>query len=347
MNPQSKSVLFSQSSHRAVGSADSPLQKRFRPAQTGPMKFLALALTSLFTLCLSLSVFAEDLPQAAPPYDVPVETQAILMADQADNRIRLFDPLAADNQKSTLWCYPADNQPPLRDKPTDAKRVEYEGVVYVLAAYHGRVRLVRFGDQKLIKDYPSYSSCHSAELLPDGNIVTANSNHGMLRLHRSEQDYADLKIPYAHGVTWDRARNCLWAVGDFLYRIDYRDGKLVIDEKFQLPLTPTGHDLFPLREDAKLLVSNNDALFLFDIATEEFSQISALPHIKSASQHADGSIWVSDPTEIEGAASWQSDSVLVVQPKTPEKRYTREPSRFYKARWWQPVNFSYPSKLSR
>lgn len=311
------------------------------------MKILALVLTASLTLCLSLSVFAEDVPQAQAPYDVPPDTPAILMADQADNRIRLFDPLAADTDKSTLWCYPPDDQPPLGYKPTDAKRVEHDGVVYILAAYHGRVRLVRFSDQKLLKDYPSYSSCHSAELLPDGAIVTANSNHGMLRLHRSEQDYSDLEVPYAHGLAWDKTRHCLWAVGDFLYRIDYSDGKLVIDEKFKLPLTPTGHDLFPLRENAKLLVSNNDALFLFDIATEKFSQISALLHIKSASQHVDGSIWVSDPKEIEGAASWQSDSVMVIQPNAPEKRYTREPSRFYKARWWQPVNFSYPSKLPR
>ncbi|QEG41484.1 DUF6528 family protein [Roseimaritima ulvae] len=294
-----------------------------------------LALANCLAFCISICVFAEEASEAKRQYDVPLETSAILMADQADNRIRLYDPRADDTAKSTLWCYPPDDQPPLHYKPTDAKRVKHDGVVYVLAAYHGRVRLVRFHDQELIKDYPSYSSCHSAALLPDGVIVTANSNHGMLRLHRSQDDYSDLELPYAHGVSWDQQHNCLWAVGDFLYRIDYSDGELIVDEKFALPSSPTGHDLFPMREQAKLLVSNNDALFVFDIATEKFSTISELHHIKSASQHADGSIWVSDPRDIAGAASWQSDSLLRVQPNAAEKRYTRETSRFYKARWWQ------------
>ncbi|WP_153558008.1 DUF6528 family protein [Roseimaritima sediminicola] len=293
-------------------------------------------------LCFVASGLADEPPRSGRSFDVPADTPAILLADQADNRIRLFDPLATDADQATLWCYPADDQPPDRHVPTDAKRVTSEGVVYILAAYHGRVRLIRFRDQAVIKDFPSLGSCHSAELLPDGAIVTANSNHGKLRLHRSAEEFVDLELPYAHGVTWDRTRNCLWALGDYLYRIDYTAGDLVIDKKFALPISPTGHDLFPLRTEAKLLVSNNDALFLFEIATESFSTISELEHIKSASQHGDGSIWISDPQEIAGARPWQSDSVLAVRPPSNNKRYTRDGSRFYKARWWQPVVFSYP-----
>ena len=219
--------------------------------------------------------------------------------------------------------------------------MEIDGVVHVLAAYHGRVRLVRFSDQKLVKDFSTYSSCHSAEILPDGAIVSANSNHGMLRLHRTADDFADLELPYAHGVTWDKVRNCLWALGDYLYRISYLKGELSIEDKFELPLSPTGHDVFPLRNEAKLLISNNDALFIFDPATHEFETVTDLKSIKSVSQHLDGSIWVSEPKKIEGARDWQSDAFITVRPEAPATRYTKTGSRFYKARWWQEVKFSY------
>ncbi len=88
-------------------------------------------------------------------------------------------------------------------------------------------------------------------------------------------------------------------------------------------------------------MSNNDALFLFDISTSKFETISTLEGIKSASQHIDGTLWVSDPAQLEGAASWQSDSILRVRPVTPTIRHSNQGSKFYKARWWQKVPFSY------
>lgn len=269
------------------------------------------------------------------------EPSALLAADQADNCIRLFNPFAAGDRKPDVWSYPAADGPAIKDMPTDAKRVEIEGVVHVLAAYHGRVRLIRFSDGAVIADYPSLRSCHSAELLPDGAIVTANSNDGILRLHRSETEFTDIKLPYAHGVTWDKEAAQLWALGDLLYRLGYDEGKLTIEETFPLPLTATGHDLFPLRAERKLFVSNNDALYLFDIATSKFELVSDRPRIKSASQHVDGTLWASDPTEIEGASTWQSDAVVRVRPSEPALLYRNAGCRFYKARWWQQVAFSY------
>lgn len=289
----------------------------------------------VFASLLSLCVRAESAKQVTSNAEITAQTPALLCVDQTDNRIWLFDPHATGDRKPTLWSYPGEEQEPLKYRPTDAKRVEIDGVVYVLVAYHGRVQLVRFNDKKCVKELPAYSSCHSAELLPNGAIVTANSNHGMLRLHRSAEDFVDLKLPYAHGVVWDKARECLWAVGDSLYRLSVTEAKLTIEEKFALPLSPTGHELFPLRQEAKLLVSNNDALFLFDIASKTFERISELTEIKSASQHSDGTIWAMHPTAIKGGASWQSDTVLRVRPQTPEMRYRHPGSQFYKVRWWQ------------
>lgn len=266
---------------------------------------------------------------------------ALLCVDQADSRIRLINPFAEGDRKPDLWSYPAEDEGGPQIWARDAKRVEMDGVIYVLAACRDRVQLVRFKDRKLLKDFPSYHCCHSAELLPNGAIVTANSEAGILRLHRSADDFDDIKMPYAHGVTWDKQRKCLWALGDFLYQINFAENKLTIKKKFELPLSPTGHDLFPLRKEAKLLVSNNDALFLFDIATEKFELLSELKGIKSASQYFDGTIWVTDPAKSKGLESWQSNAVLRVRPKEPEIRYRNEGSKFYKARWWQKVDFSY------
>lgn len=273
------------------------------------------------------------MPSPSPP--------AILGADQQDNRIRLFNPFAPGDRKPDLWSYPEASQPAHKYKPTDAKRVDTEGTAHVLAAYHSRVCLVRFSDHKVLRDFPSLSSCHSAELLPDGTIASANSNHGILRHHHSDSDHTDLKLPYAHGVTWDRERNCLWAVGDKLYRYRLQADKLTLAGSFPLPDDPTGHELFPLRSEPKLLVSNNLALYLFDIPTSRFEKISALHEIKSASQHIDGTIWATDPANIEGSASYQTHTITRIRPAKPPLAYTTKGSKFYKARWWHPNTFSY------
>jgi hypothetical protein len=297
--------------------------------------------TTIAVLAAPTSIdLAADSKQVDSLAEVSPKTPALLCADQSDNRIRLINPFAAGDRKPTLWSYPAEDKDQIKYKPTDAKRVEMDGVVYVLAAYHERVQLVRFKDRELVKDFPADHSCHSAELLPDGSIVTANSD-GILRLHRSADDFVDLKLPVAHGLTWDKERKCLWALGDFLYRLTFTEGKLTIEKKFELPLSPTGHDLFPLREEAKLLVSNDAALFLFDITTEKFEMVSELGGIKSASQHLDGTIWITDPATLKDAGWWQTDAVVRARPKVPETRYRNAGSKFYKVRWWQKVDFGY------
>ena len=143
------------------------------------MKILVIGLLAF----LSSPISADEVKKnPVPQKEDELLKLGLLCADQSDNRIRIINPFAPGDRKVEFWSYPAGDEKPLKYIPTDAKRVEIDGVVHVLAAYHGRVQLVRFDDRKVIKDFPSYSSCHSAELLPGGVIVTANSNHGMLRL---------------------------------------------------------------------------------------------------------------------------------------------------------------------
>lgn len=116
---------------------------------------------------------------------------------------------------------------------------------------------------------------------------------------------------------------------------------LTVDRSIELPMSPTGHDLFPLREQAKLLVSNESALFLFDITTEQFETVSEIKDIKSVNQHQDATIWITEPKKISDAAPWHSDGVLRVRPNAPEIRHHHANARFYIVRWWQKVSFSY------
>lgn len=286
---------------------------------------------SLLALCSNFATAGEK---------ITPETVALLCSGQTDNRIRLINPLSKTERKTTLWSYPTDDGRPSPHYPRDAKRVELDGEVHILISYKGIVRLVRFKDKKVIKNYVTHQSCHSAEILPDGTIISVSSTDKKLRVHRSEDDFTDLDLPYAHGVVWDKKGQQLWVLGDVLYRFNYIKEKLVLVKKYTLPMTPTGHDLFPMRNGKKLLVSNNDALFLFDLKAETFEKISGLREIKSVSEHQDGSIWASDPKDMEKSGSWQSDSVIQIRPEA-NKRYTNKGAKFYKARWWQKVEFSY------
>lgn len=295
------------------------------------MKKLLLAF--LF-LAWTVPAFSQEGDRGESTEVVSSETLALLCVDQVDNHIRLIQG------DTILWSYPDESEGRFKYMPTDAKRVEVDGEVFVLVAFHGRVQMVRFRDHKVMKNYPTYKSCHSAELLPDGALVTASSNHGKLRVHHSEEIFHDLDLPYAHGVVWDKARNRLWALGDSLYRLEYTDGKLTVEKKFTLPKSPTGHDLFPFRDEATLLVSNNDELYSFDVETERFEAVSELPFIKSVSQHIDGSIWATERVVIEGAKRWHTDAVHQVQPVEPERRIVVPGAWFYKARWWQEAHLS-------
>ncbi len=274
--------------------------------------------------------------------EAPPEETAILCADQADNRIKLIR-LSDPAKPTVIWRHPdtPDKRGPYM--PTDAKRVVVQGVVHILASYHQRVQLVRFADKKLIRDYPAPPSCHSAECLPDGTIVTANSTDEKLRLHFSAAEYLDYPLPYAHGACWDHQRQQLWALGDKLHLYDYKDRKLNLKKSHPLPGAPTGHELFPVANADKLFVSNTENLSVFDIKAAKFHVLLSIADIKCASVCPDAKTWITQPKSIPAAQSWQTDTITSVASIAEEQqRHTIPLARFYKARWWQNVSFSYP-----
>jgi hypothetical protein len=88
-------------------------------------------------------------------------------------------------------------------------------------------------------------------------------------------------------------------------------------------------------------VSDQGGLYEFDCATKEFALILKRRFIKSASQHIDGTIWMTDTTNVEGYKDFQTDTLTRVRPAEPPLSYTKKGARFYKARWYYRNAFSY------
>lgn len=126
----------------------------------------------------------------------PTSTQ-LLAVDQADNRVRLVEPDPEHGLLKTIWSYPDTGEATHEHRPPDAKFVIFNDEVHVLAAYHGRVRLIRYPDRTVRVDLPAPRSCHSAEMLPDGRIASTSSNDDLLILHDRSGASEEATLPFA------------------------------------------------------------------------------------------------------------------------------------------------------
>ena len=195
---------------------------------------------------------------------------------------------------------------------------------------------------------------HSVELLPDGNLVSASSTGGYLRVFSTDPAVsrppgnvrcAEVALASAHGVAWDHRLGRLWAIGgDELVRYRYNGNRqepaLQVDARFLLP-NRGGHDLFPMPGTRRLFLTAGKA-WTFDTQTGLFEPFSPVSQgdLKSISQREPGGpIIVMAATE-----SWWSDTIRFVGPSGRKKM---SQARFYKARWWVPNPFSYGQWLPR
>jgi|GEM_PF-2083960 len=135
------------------------------------MKTFSIALRA----SLSKFALADKLKKVDSREGMQPQCPVIPRADPPENRIRLVHPRIQKDESATLWCYPATEAPPINYLSTDAKRVKINHEVFIRAAYHVRVRLVSFRDSKLIKDYSTYSRCHSADKFVDLKLPNAGA----------------------------------------------------------------------------------------------------------------------------------------------------------------------------
>src|SRR5699024_10155805 len=213
----------------------------------------------------------------------------------------------------------------------------------------GGVALVRISDKKTVFYTNVGGNTHSAELLPDGNIVTASSTGNYLTVvHTDTLHFPDsvfrrkIFLPSAHNVVWDKKRKVLWsAAGDKIYAFKYNFNceypYLKTIDSIPFPGSHP-HDLFPVFGKDLLWLTTVKGMFKFNPSTDQVKAFKGdiTANIKSVSS---GSLKNNYPTIIMlPREKWWTDEVLDLHGNIIFKQHGL---KMYKVRWLLPNLFSY------
>ncbi len=299
-------------------------------------------------------------PDTEPAAAVRIPDKAYVLAEQADTAVVIVN--AETNVDVWKWTPRSaglsDEQCEWFVNPSEVKPV-YNGRYVLMTASGGAVALIRISDSKLM----FYAKCgdfpnpHSAEILPDGNIVTAESRYGDICLFVTDtvkvlgEPIWAASLGNAHNVVWDRSRECLFLTGNSpdsgpvrtaLFRFDYngdRENPSLVNMKqiYTFENDSGGHDLFPVYDGQdELWLSTASAVYRVNVSDPDApvcEKAYSVSNIKSVCDGPDGIIMLK-PTEewwAEGLVD-ESGQFLFYLPGT----------RIYKGRWWLDNTFSYP-----
>jgi hypothetical protein len=186
-----------------------------------PLKNLMRLLTgSVAGLCLTGTINLNA--QAADYY--------VCVGNDANGRYEVYDPTVTDwNSSSALkWSFAPTTgggwtsaEVAAYSNPSDMKlRWRNGSQVVVSTASGGLATIASYPGGSMIwtLDIGGSYNCHSAELLPNGNIAIAASTGNFVRVYASSQSsrnstYAAVSLTGAHAVLWDPKNNVLWALG--------------------------------------------------------------------------------------------------------------------------------------
>ncbi|MBS5637790.1 MAG: hypothetical protein KHX00_08190 [Bacteroides sp.] len=247
--------------------------------------------------------------------------RAIVIRDAETHRnIWSWDPYTA--------CVPAAQQGWFVN-PSEVKPV-FNRRYILMTASGGAVALIRLSDHKLM----FYANCgqnpHSAEVLPDGNIVTAESKSGEINTFVVDTVKVlgakanTVKLGNAHNVVWDKKRSYLYATATkkegvtALFRFKYdgnRSNPKLINQTtlYTFSNESGGHDLFP----------------------PTCEKVYSIADIKSICNGPDG-ILMLKPTE-----EWWAEGLVN---EKGEELFKMDGAKIYKGRWMIDNLFSYPEK---
>ena len=288
--------------------------------------------------------------------------KAYVLAEQSRRAIVIRDAVTQHN----IWswdpytaCVPAAQQGWFVN-PSEVKPV-FNRRYILMTASGGAVALIRISDHKLM----FYANCgqnpHSAEILPDGNIVTAESKSGEINTFVVDTVKVlgakanTLKIGNAHNAVWDRKRSYLYVTGTisggvtalfrFKYNGDRTNPKLTNQTRiYTFTNESGGHDLFPVYgEEDKLWLTAASAVYKFDLTgitdatTNEpaCEKVYSIADIKSICNSPDG-ILMLKPTE-----EWWAEGLVN---EKGEELFKMDGAKLYKGRWMIDNTFSYPEK---
>jgi len=291
-----------------------------------------------------------DSAASGPDREKPaLETSArqLIVTEQASNTVRIYD----QPTRQMLWQWNPETDGLSGERagwfrlPDEAKPV-YNKSCLLITSSNGGCAIVRIKDKKILFLAKPGGNPHSAEVLPDNNVVCASSE-GWLTLWKCDtlRQYAadhvqKIEFKGVHNAVWDRRRNCLWCAGDEEMRCYlYKDGSLVLDKSFALP-SRLGHDLMPVFGEDRLLLTTWSQVLYFDPSDCSFEEAPVFQqkNVKSVSTGESGHTAVYT-TPIE---SWWTDEVLELS--TGKRVFHAEGLHIYKARWRAENPFSYPEK---
>ena len=297
--------------------------------------------------------------EPAPVIRIP--EKAYVLAEQADTAIVILNA----ETKVDVWKWtPATAGLPKEQRewfvnPSEVKPV-FNGRYVLMTASGGAVALIRISDHKLM----FYAKCgefpnpHSAEILPDGNIVTAESRYGDICLFVMDtvkvlgDPIRVASLGNAHNAVWDREHECLFMTGNdpdvsgpnrtAIFRFSYngdRENPDLTDMKkvYTFENESGGHDLFPVYgEKNKLWLSAASAVYTVDVTDPDSPVVEkacSLANIKSVSNGPDGTVMLK-PTE-----EWWAEGLVN---EKNELQFLLPGTKIYKGRWWLDNTFSYP-----
>lgn len=294
----------------------------------------------------------EEEPVVDPPASVADCKQCIILSEQLQQRVAIAD--VPSGQIFWEWKPAQSNVAPAHvswfNNISEAKLV-YNGAYVLATASGGGVALIRIADKKTVFYAYAGGNTHSAELLPDGNIISSSSTGNFMTLFKVDTlNFPDnvykknIPVEFGHNVVWDHKRQQLWTAAMnkmkvFSYNFDCERPSLTLEATYDLPGTEA-HDLFPIHGEDALWLTNTTHVYRFDITDKTAhlaDDVLLQPHIKSVSSGPEGF-----PTLIlKPKTSWWTDEVLDARGNTV---FFEAGLKIYKARWVLPNAFSYPQE---
>ena len=264
------------------------------------------------------------------------------------NEIYLLDLEDNWTTPKPLWTWQAKPEYGLSKKEvsmfldiSECKPVLGGSHILITSTENGGVALIQKKDKKVIFAHGVHNA-HSAELLPDGNIVVASSvdrsgkdgNRLIVFQTNKQSSYSYVPLHSAHGVVYDKKRDRVWGLGyDYLVKYKYDNNKenplLVEEERYTLPVND-GHDLSWNFTNNKLILSVKKGVYEFDPEEKKFHHLiffQNISDIKSINVNIENGRLV----YVAACKDWWSDHAIFLKPYFKKKAAIN----LYKVRWDQ------------
>ncbi len=287
---------------------------------------------------------------------IQLPEKAYVLTEQSRSAILIMDATT----KKNVWSWdPVTAQLPVAHQawfgnPSEVKPV-FNRRYILMTASGGAVALIRVSDHKLMYYAQAGTNPHSAEILPDGNIVVANSTgHELCTFVTDTVNVLGtranvIKLGNAHNAVWDKKRNLLYATAtvkndaqqnvtaifSFGYNNDKNNPKLNNQKRiYTFQSDNGGHDLFPVEGESDMLwLTTAQHVWKYNVATNIPQVAYNFTDIKSISNSTDGIIMLR-PTE-----EWWAEGLMNEQ---ENQLFSLKGAKIYKGRWMTDNTFSYP-----